>query len=104
MTRSRASGIVSDRALALAARAFVEADCEVDTPQAAVTVSKILDWYGADFGADQVAVLGRLQGFLPEESTLHAELGEVLRRPPGELTVDYRAYDWGTNDAAGAAD
>ena len=78
---------------------------EPDEGAARVTVSKILDWYGADFGADEAAVLGplrvpasglglghptptpaatphpnpnpkqvlgRLQGFLPEEGAQHA--------------------------------
>ena len=87
--------------LSLAARAFVESDLTVEQEAggARVTLSKILDWYGADFGADEAAVLGRLQGFLPAESAQHAALGEVLRRPASELQVTYREYDWGGNDA-----
>ena len=72
---------------------------EPDEGAARVTLSKILDWYGADFGADEAAVLGRLQGFLPEESAQHAALAEALRRPAAELQVTYREYDWGGNDA-----
>ena len=44
-------------------------------------------------------MLGRLQGFLPEESAQHAALAEALRRPAAELQVTYREYDWGGNDA-----
>ena len=105
---------------------------EPDEGAARVTLSKILDWYGADFGADEAAVLGllrvpasglglghptptptatpnpnpnpnqvlgRLQGFLPEESAQHTALAEALRRPAAELQVTYREYDWGGNDA-----
>lgn len=90
-----------EQGLSLAARAFVESDLAVEQEAggARVTLSKILDWYGADFGADEAAVLGRLQGFLPAESAQHAALGEVLRRPASELQVTYREYDWGGNDA-----
>ena len=72
---------------------------EEEAGAARVSVSKILDWYGADFGADEAAVLGRLQGFLPAESAQYAALDEALRRPAGELRVTYREYDWGGNDA-----
>ena len=90
-----------EQGLSLAARAFVESDLSVEQGAggARVSLSKILDWYGADFGADEAAVLGRLQGFLPAESAQHAALGEALRRPAGELQVTYREYDWGGNDA-----
>jgi len=90
-----------EQGLSLAARAFVESDLAVeqDAEGARVSLSKILDWYGADFGADEAAVLGRLQGFLPEESAQHAALGEALQRPASELQVTYREYDWGGNDA-----
>ena len=49
--------------LDLATRAFVEADLRVEPGEGAarVTLSKILDWYGADFGADEAAVLGPLR-------------------------------------------
>mmetsp|Transcript_38640 Transcript_38640/g.98025 ORF Transcript_38640/g.98025 Transcript_38640/m.98025 type:complete len:322 (-) Transcript_38640:132-1097(-) len=93
-----------EQGLDLATRAFVESDLRVErdagsTGAARVTLSKILDWYGSDFGADEAAVLGRLQGFLPEESAQHAALAEALRRPAAELQVTYREYDWGGNDA-----
>lgn len=86
-----------EEGLDLAARAFVESDLAVDAPAGAATLSKILDWYGADFGPTEPDVLRRLQGFVPEGSALHSGLDELLRREPAELAVTYREYDWGLN-------
>ena len=92
-----------EEGLDLAARAFVESDVRVELGGGAggggVTLSKILMWYGADFGDDEAAVLRRLQTFVPEGGTLHDGLGALLALPSEQRRVTYREYDWGSNSA-----
>lgn len=90
-----------EEGLDLASRAFVESDVSVELggEGGGVTLSKILMWYGADFGAGEAAVLRRLQTFVPEGGELHDGLGALLALPPEQLRVTYREYDWGSNSA-----
>ena len=85
-----------EASLALATQAFLEADLEVDRPRRELTCSRILDWYGADFGATDRAKLLRLRGLLPRGRPLHAELGELVGDLEGGQgpSFVYRTYDW----------
>lgn len=49
-----------DQELGLATRAFLEDDLEVDLLHSCVTCTKILDWYGADFGSSSREIVSRL--------------------------------------------
>ena len=104
-----------EEGLNLASRAFVESDVRVELGGGGeggggeggggeggggVTLSKILMWYGADFGADEAAVLRRLQTFVPVGGELHDGLGALLALPSEQLRVTYREYDWGSNSAS----
>lgn len=97
------SAAALDAELALATAAFLESDLRLDAARNLVTCSKILDWYGADFGARPAALLERLRSLLPPESKLHAELTELLAADPdgSRLALEHRPYDWGLNDAPG---
>lgn len=87
--------------LALSARAFLEDDLEVQpTPDGGsqLACTKLLDWYGRDFGEAPRARVEKLRTLLPEASPLHSALGELLSLS-GEPHLEFRPYDWGSNEA-----
>jgi len=88
-----------EEGLALSARAFLEADLAPDLPAAQLSCTKLLDWYGADFGPTPRDVIARVRGLLPAGAPLHDELGALLRKGAPEPQLVYRPYDWGSNDA-----
>ena len=65
-----------DESLDLSARSFLEADLAVDGPT--LTCTKLLDWYGPDFGPDARAVVERVRSLLPAATPLHESLGGAL--------------------------
>ena len=87
-----------DSSLALSSRAFLEADLACDVGRAELTCTKLLDWYGADFGASARARVERLRTLLPADVSLHAALGELLEAAD-EPALVFRPYDWGSNEA-----
>ena len=72
----------------------------VDVAAKAVTLSKILMWYGGDFAPkdDMPALLRKLVGYLPAGSQTAADL-EALLATPDQITVELSDYDWSRNDA-----
>lgn len=87
-----------EEALALSARAFLESDLACDVENAEITCTKLLDWYGPDFGDGSRAKLERVCALLPSEgSPLRGELSAILGQA-AEPRFVYRPYDWGTND------
>lgn len=54
-------------------------------------LSKLLDWYGSDFGSDLSAQLKAYAQWLPTESTRQQAVG-------GSVGVRYLAYDWSINE------
>lgn len=70
-----------------------------DLPAAQLSCTKLLDWYGADFGPTPRDVIARVRGLLPAGAPLHDELGALLRKGAPEPQLAYRPYDWGSNDA-----
>ena len=84
-----------DESLDLSARSFLEADLAVDGPT--LTCTKLLDWYGPDFGPDARAVVERVRSLLPAATPLHESLGGALGAPAG-VSLEFRPYDWGSND------
>ena len=85
--------------LALAAAAFLEADLAVDAAARRVTLSKLLLWYGGDFGATPLLVLSRLAGMLPPDHPTARELAALLRDGGAPVEIEYREYDWAMNAA-----
>jgi len=88
-----------DESLALSARAFLEADLECwlgadGSPQ--LTCTKLLEWYGIDFGATVNARVERLRTMLADGSHKRSELDKILAAP-GDVRVVYRPYDWSSN-------
>ena len=68
-------------------------------PPTTLTCTKLLDWYGPDFGDGPRAVVERLCELLPEEAPLRAALREMLDGAD-EPTLCFRPYDWGSNDSS----
>jgi len=92
-----------DQELDLATRAFLEDDLVPDVPAGVLTCTKLLDWYGGDFGADERARVARLCELLPTAAgTLKAALEELAVAPQG-VTLVYKPYDWGSDVDAEAA-
>jgi len=86
-----------ETALALAAQAFCESEVEVNVATKTVTMSKILFWYGKDFGKTEEEVLSKVATFLKNGSDQRTELEELIRT--GEVQVKYKDYDWTQNAA-----
>jgi hypothetical protein len=83
-----------DGQLTLAARSFLAGPAlQVDLGRQTVTLSKILDWYKADFGATWPQRLATLAHYLPHEHPLH----ELLATSPPHIKVRFSPYDWAVN-------
>jgi len=88
-----------DEGLDLAVSAFCES--EVTISGNVITMSKIFEWYGGDFGIDDAAKLAFLARFLEEPTaTVLRELLSIgvqsPRRPDGFI-CRYSRYDWRRN-------
>jgi hypothetical protein len=55
-------------------------------------LSKILDWYGDDFGESDEEILLAISSFLP------ADLAADIRANPGAWDIKHTKYDWGLNE------
>ena len=55
------------------------------------TLSKIFDWFGSDFGANQSERLRFLAAYAPPE------VAASLRNEPEKWKLDFAVYDWGLN-------
>lgn len=86
--------------LALSARAFLESDLQPDEAASTLTCSRLLEWYGRDFGPDAKSRIGRLRTMLPAGSPLHDALGKFTLPSAACPKITYREYDWGTNDSS----
>ena len=62
----------------------------VDSSSRTVYLSSILDWFGADFGANTQAQLKAIAPYAPQSSRQLLESGSVR--------VKYLSYDWALND------
>jgi hypothetical protein len=63
---------------------------EVDKKIAHLT--KILEWYGSDFGATSSEILLRIKPFLPPE------IGSAIGKNPDQWRIVYNDYDWTLNE------
>ena len=63
---------------------------EVDKKVAHLT--KILEWYGGDFGATSSEILLRIKPFLPPE------IGSAIEKNPDQWKIEYNDYDWSLNE------
>ncbi|MBZ0277755.1 MAG: DUF547 domain-containing protein [Anaerolineae bacterium] len=90
-----------DTQLDLAAKNFLNQTVIVDPTQEMVELSKILQWYGADFGAgrwvklgigDKTPLLRAVRPFI-----LHDETRAFLDAVPRQVTIRFRPYNWSLN-------
>lgn len=90
-----------DAQLDLAAKNFLNQTVIVDPTQGAVELSKILQWYGTDFGAGRWVKLGigdkmpLLRAVTP--FILHDETRAFLDAAPQKVTIRFRPYSWSLN-------
>jgi len=85
-----------DSQLATASRSFLQQEVNVTQGQqeAAVETSRLLLWYGRDFGSSDRAVIEWLAGAL-EEDEVGIQLRDALQK--GSVKLVFRDYDWGAN-------
>ncbi|XP_065913569.1 uncharacterized protein [Dysidea avara] len=81
-----------DRALEGAARSFCGQEVNVEGNK--VTVSKILEWYASDFGANENELLSWISKYLPND--LQQQLVRLLSDNE-PITIDSRPYNWTLN-------
>jgi hypothetical protein len=55
-------------------------------------LSKILDWYGSDFGANGAELLRAIAPFLP------AQIASAVEKNPDAWKIEYNDYDWSLNE------
>ena len=54
-------------------------------------LSKILDWYGSDFGNNNTQILLRIKEFLPKQ------ISESLNANIINWVIDFKSYNWDLN-------
>lgn len=81
-----------DRALTQAARSFCAQEVSVDPGSRKVTLSKIFQWYGRDFGASEKEVLRWLCQYLPENEA--QGLQELLSNQDKPVQIEAKDYNW----------
>jgi len=54
-------------------------------------LSKILDWYGSDFGNSDSQILLRIKSFLPKQ------IAESVNDNVDKWEIDFNSYDWKLN-------
>lgn len=90
-----------DAQLDLATRSFLQQMTEVDAQGGVVWLSKILQWYGEDFGAGPWMKLGlgdRRVLVRAIEPYLAEDVRQVLANDTGGvLKIRLKEYDWGLN-------
>ncbi len=64
-----------------------------DTASSQIWVSPILNWFAADFGANQAAQMATIAPYLPDEAAQQLATS-------GSAGVTYLEYDWDLNDQA----
>ena len=69
---------------------------EYDVANRQFKVSKILEWYGSDFGADQATQLKALAPYLPNRQAYDAAISNAVN-------VTYQEYSWALNEYVPAA-
>lgn len=77
-----------------AAIAFCEGEIEVDMSSRTVTMSKIFDWYGKDFAADEKERLAKFAEFC---SGAKKEQLLELSKSSQSVKLKYKSYDWSVN-------
>ncbi len=80
--------------LDLAARSFINNDLKVDQDGNQISVSKIFQWYLADFGGEKALVEFLKQYLLDGESR------KWIIENQSTLKVKFHSYDWGLNKAS----
>lgn len=85
-----------DAALDTAARAFL-LDVEVDERSHTIRLSRILSWYGKDFGPNANEVLRWMLPYLDDERK-HGIMRLLQSQHTAPLNVVYTNYDWSVND------
>ena len=55
-------------------------------------ISKILEWYGIDFGKTNSEILLYISRYLP------AEIAKAIKKNPNEWEIEYTDYNWGMNE------
>ena len=79
----------TDAALTAAARDYVNDSRGVSVEGDSIMVSRIYDWFIADFGGDEAGVIAHLLRYA------EPELAAILRR---KAALDDTRYDWSLND------
>jgi len=77
----------------LAAQNFLTSETVVDVASSTITLSKLLDWYGKDFGATKEEMLRWVAQYLDEEPKQN--LLKLLQS--GGYSVKFKPYDWTLN-------
>jgi len=75
-----------NRALTMAAENFCQGSTQVKENE--VILSKLLDWYGSDFGENKREVLKAILVYLSEEQR------ESIKNMGDDVTISFAPYDW----------
>jgi len=83
-----------DEQLDLAARGFLESECELNENKKEIRLSKIMDWYHGDFGATHQEMLRWVCKYLPEDK---AHVIDSWLNNNVKFKLSFMQYDWSSN-------
>jgi len=63
-----------------------------DLKERIINLSKILDWYSADFGNDDESILLYLSQFLD------SKIADDIRKNTSQWEINYQSYNWDLNE------
>lgn len=84
-----------EEGLSSAAAAFVQSEVEVLPSERKLVMSKIFQWYGADFGS-KADIISLLQKYLTGRTR---DRLASISGDPDKIEFTYREYDWSQNQS-----
>lgn len=91
-----------EKQLDMASKSFLGQEVEVKDTQTKLTLvetSKLLLWYGADFGANDRAILEWVAALLGPEDPVGQSLNKAISK--GDVQLVFRDYNWEANSGDG---
>ena len=80
----------------MASKSFVNQDIEFAESDSKVLLSKLLMWYGSDFGSNENEILNKLAEFITDDS-VKDKLSKIVKNDQQSSKIVFRDYDWTLN-------
>ena len=80
----------------MASKSFINQDIEIVDSNSKVLLSKLLMWYGCDFGDNDDEILKKLSEFVTD-GELKEKLDQIVKNKSSEPKIVFRDYNWTLN-------